>query len=279
MGQKNIIGLSVIIIAGNEEKMIADCLRSCLWADELVLVAANSTDKTVSIAQKVAGKKLVIRRTFDEYNKNFSRWRNLGWRASSGRWLLYVDADERVTSNLHRQINKIILSPIKSHKSYYAIPRQNHYLGKRVRFGGSYPDYVKRLFYRPDFSGFSGILHEEPKVNGQMGYLAGHLRHFTHRDLTSMLQKTIAWTDVEAKNLYLHHHPPVVWWRFIRMMLTKFFQRLISQQMWRDGTVGWISVIFETFDTFIIYARLWELQQQNNKINHDKKSRHLRPLP
>jgi hypothetical protein len=94
-----------------------------------------------------------------------------------------------------------------------------------------------------------------------MGYLKHDLLHFTHTDLTSMLQKSIAWTDMEARAIHAGNHPPVVWWRFIRMMLTKIWQRLIREQIWRDGTVGWISLIFETFDTFIIYARLWELQQ------------------
>jgi (heptosyl)LPS beta-1,4-glucosyltransferase len=266
MAKINSDKISIIILAGNEEKIISDCLKSCLWADQIVLVAANSTDKTISIAKKLASKKLVVKTVFDEYNKNFSRWRNLGFKSAKFDWIFYVDSDERVTNDLKKEIQSIISQPPKS-LTYYAIPRQNYYLGHRVKYGGSYPDYVKRLFHRLNFKGYSGDLHEEPLVSGSPTHLAGHLLHYTHRDLSSMLQKTIAWTDLEAQNLYRHHHPPVVWWRFPRMMFTKFFERLILQQMWRDGVVGWISVIFETFDTFIIYARLWEIQQQNNKIN------------
>jgi hypothetical protein len=79
-----------------------------------------------------------------------------------------------------------------------------------------------------------------------------------------MLIKSISWTDTEAKMLLAVNHPPVVWWRILRMMFTKIWERLIRQQMWRDGTVGWISAIFESFDTFMIYARLWELQQKRS---------------
>jgi hypothetical protein len=79
-----------------------------------------------------------------------------------------------------------------------------------------------------------------------------------------MVNKTLVWTDMEAQALFQNNHPPIVWWRFIRMMLTKIWERLIVQKMWRDGTVGWISVLFETFDTFLIYARLWEIQQKQN---------------
>ncbi|MFA6250708.1 MAG: glycosyltransferase family 2 protein [Candidatus Shapirobacteria bacterium] len=259
--------ISIIVLAGNEQAMIGDCLKSCLWADKIILVAANSTDNTIDIAKTIVPSKLTIIRTFDEYNKNFSKWRNLGFQSTTTKWLLYVDADERVTPDLALEIKKLL----KFHNTdtnYYVIPRENYYLGLRVKYGGSYPDYVKRLFLKPHFSGFTGILHEEPIVTGSFGYLNFPLRHFTHRDLSSMLTKTMAWTDVEATKIYQQGHPPVVWWRFFRMILTKFWQRFFCQQMWRDGVVGWISVIFEVFDTFIIYARLWELQ--NSSLSKSK---------
>ena len=80
-----------------------------------------------------------------------------------------------------------------------------------------------------------------------------------------MLQKTIIWTQTEAEALYQSHHPPVYWWRFLRMILTTIWLRLVKQQMYRDGVVGWISAIFESYNTFIIYARLWQMQQNQIK--------------
>ena len=254
--------LSIIILAGNEESMIFDCVKSCLWADQLILVAANSTDLTKKIAQDIDSKIKIVE-TFDEYNKNFSKWRNLGYKAATSDWILYIDADERITPELKEEIENTINQDKTD--SYYVIPRANHFLGKRVRYGGSYPDYVKRLYNSKFFKGYQGVLHEEPIIEGKLGYLKNDLLHFTHRDLSSMMKKTIVWTDMEAQALFESNHPPVVWWRFPRMMITKFWERLIKQKMWKDGMVGWISVLFETFDTFIIYARLWELQQ--NKIN------------
>ncbi len=260
MKEKNI---SIIILAGNEEKMITDCLKSCSWVEEIILVAANSTDKTVKLAKKIVPRIKIVK-SIDQYNRKFSKWRNLGFKASSKQWLFYVDADERVTPRLKKEIIKK-LSLKKNKATHYALPRANYYLGKRVRHGGSYPDYVKRLFNRDYFKGYQGILHEEPIIEGAIAYLKADLLHYTHRDLHSMLNKTLVWTDMEAQALFQNNHPPVVWWRFIRMMLTKIWQRLILQRMWQDGVVGWISVIFETFDTFLIYARLWELQQKQNK--------------
>jgi len=257
--------LSIIVLAGNEAEVIKDCLKSASFADEIILVLANSSDDTEKIT-KTLKLPLKIVKTFDEYHKNFSKWRNLGFKAATGDWILYLDADERISSDLQKEI----LSTINTNQlfSYFVIPRANYFLGKRVRFGGSYPDYVKRLYLRKDFSGYQGYLHEEPIIKGTFSYLKNDLLHYTHRNLTSMIQKTLIWTDMEAQALFDSHHPPVVWWRFPRMMLTKIWERLIKQQMWRDGTVGWISVIFETFDTFIIYARLWEKQVYESQSRH-----------
>ncbi len=257
--------LSIIVLAGNEKEVIKDCLISAGFADEIILVLANSNDDTEKIAKSL-NLPIKIVKTKDEYNRNFSKWRNLGYKASSGDWLLYLDADERISPQLRDEITKTIIKPLSY--TYFVIPRANHYLGKRVRYGGSYPDYVKRLYLRKKFSGYQGYLHEEPVIEGNFGYLKQDLLHYTHRNLSTMLQKTLVWTDMEAQALFDSGHPPVVWWRFIRMMLTKFWQRLIKEQMWRDGTVGWISVIFETFDTFIIYARLWEKQVYESQSRH-----------
>jgi hypothetical protein len=177
--------------------------------------------------------------------------------------------DEVVTESLQKEVLQTITDnrgQSTENISYYAIPRANYFLGKRVRYGNSYPDYVKRLFLRKNFDGYTGILHEEPKITGEMGYLKNDLLHFTHRDLNSMVSKTNNWTDMEAQALFEAHHPPVYWWRFPRMMMTKFWERAVVQKMWKDGTVGWISVIFEMFDTFVIYAKLWELQQKSDKL-------------
>ena len=256
--------ISIIILAGNEEQMIVDCLKTCNWVEEIILVAANSTDQTVALAKKTIPNIKIVK-TFDEYNKNFSKWRNLGFKSATKDWILYIDADERITTRLKNNITKVVNS--KSKYTHYAIPRANHFLGQRVRYGGTYPDYVKRLFKKDFFKGYKGVLHEQPIIDGELGYLTSDLLHYTHRDLTSMVKKTIVWTDTEAQALFKSGHPPIVWWRFIRMMLTKIYQRLIKEKMYQDGQVGWVSVLFESYNTFLIYARLWELQQkQNQKI-------------
>ncbi|MCJ7792459.1 MAG: glycosyltransferase family 2 protein [Candidatus Marinimicrobia bacterium] len=251
--------LSVVIITRNEAKNIAACLQSVQWADEVILVDSGSTDKTREIAQKAGAK--IISLPFKELA--FAQWRNEGLKAAKGKWLLYVDADERVTPELKKEIETLIKG--KPDVAAYQIPRRNYYLGKEVRYGGAWPNYVKRLFLREKLKRWEQKLHEDPVFEGELGTLKNPLLHQAHQSLTAMMAKTSQWSKIEAELLDEAHHPPVTWWRILRMMLTEFWERGIKLQGWRDGTVGWIELIFQMFSRFATYAQLWELQQKKKK--------------
>lgn len=254
--------ITAVIIAGNEQHKINACLQSVSWCQNIILVLANSTDKT-ELEAKSTGLKIKILKVYDSYGKKFAKWRNIGLNATKTKWILYIDADEIVTPALRQEIISLVQLP--PNQTHFAIPRANHFLGQRVKYGGTYPDYVIRLYRKDSLDKWTGQLHEKAIVAGNLGYLTNDLLHFTHNDLTTMLQKTIIWTQTEAEALYQSHHPPVYWWRFLRMILTTIWLRLVKQQMYRDGVVGWISAIFESYNTFIIYARLWQMQQNQIK--------------
>jgi glycosyltransferase involved in cell wall biosynthesis len=253
--------ISIIIIASNVESTIKDCLLSCRFAKEIILIT-NATDNTIAIAKKTLPLIKIYPSTDpNERYFNYSAARNIGLRYSTQPWILYVDDDERISFRLKKQIISILNSNTRI--TNYDIPRANYFMGHRVKYGGTYPDYVKRLFKKASLIRFEGVLHEQPVVIGPGSLLTGYFRHYTHRNLLLMLKKSIIWTNLEADLIFRTNHPPVVWWRIIRMMCTKLIHRLIIQKMWRDGIVGWISVIFETFDTYMIYSQLYEFQQNN----------------
>jgi glycosyltransferase involved in cell wall biosynthesis len=247
--------LSVIIIAKNEEKMIEDCLQSVKWAKEIILLDGGSKDKTLEIARKY-GAKIMPQEAKGE---DWGAWHNQGIKVAGGNWILYVDADERITPELKKEIQKVMG---ERKGAAFAMPRLNILLGRPLRFGGWYPDYQIRLFRKEKLKKWEGKLHERPIFEGSLVYLKNYMIHLSHRDLFSMVEKTKKWSDIEANLLLKAHHPPVVWWRILRIMLTEFFQRFIKYQAWRDGTVGWIEGLFQVFNKFLIYARLWELQNQ-----------------
>jgi len=248
--------ISIITITLNEEQMIDDCLKSAVWADELILLDGGSTDKTLQIAEKYQAKVF----SQEAKEKDWASWHNQGKIKATGDWIFYLDADERITPGLQKEIITIIKNK-NCHDSAFAVPRRNILLGKAMNFGGWYPDYQIRLFKKENLKKWQGRLHERPIFKGTLGYLKQQMLHLTHRDLSSMVEKTILFSNVEAQLLYQAGHPPVVWWRILKVMIWEFFDRFGKKQAWRDGIVGWIEGLFQVFNKFLIYARLWEKQQ------------------
>lgn len=253
------VKFSVVLCVKNEEKMVKDCLESVKWASEIVVIDDFSTDRTLEIVKRYTDK------IYQNRWNGFSQQKNYGFKKATGDWILFIDADERVLPALKREIQTEIKKPQNS-LSGYNIPRLNNILGKDLYFGGWYPDYQKRLVKREKFKKWEGKLHEQMLVFGQTGELKSPLHHLTHRNLSWMVEKSITYTKFEAEERLRINHPKITWWRFFRPMTQEFFYRLITKSGWRDGIVGWIEVIYQTFNKFLIYARLWEMQRKREML-------------
>ncbi len=242
-----------IIITKNEEEMLEDALKSLSFCDEILVVDNNSTDGTLEIAEKYKARIIKSKTT------NFSELRNLGKENATSEYILYIDADERVDDVLR----KSVLFEIKSNSSYsaYRINRKNFYLGKN-----EWPkvEKLERLFKKEKLMGWKGEIHESPVVDGDIGQIDGTLLHFTHRNLSQMLKKTIDWSDTESKIRLEAQHPRMTWWRFPRVMITAFFKSYVSEKGYKVGSAGLIESVYQSFSTFITYAKLWEAQNKKN---------------
>lgn len=250
--------ISAIILTRNEEEIIKDCLESVKWTDEIVVVDNGSTDETLDIVKKYGAK--IVR---SPVGNSFADHRNIGAKAARGEWLLYVDADERVTPLLKSEIESVISGQllVSGEYSAYAIPRRNIRLTKELHWGGWWPDYVLRLIRKDKLKGWKGDLHEQPEIEGEIGHLKEAFVHFSHRgSLEHKLQNTISWSKIEAQKLYEANHPPMNVKRFISAMGREFYKRMIKYQAFRDGTEGVMEAIYQVFSVFITYARLWEMQ-------------------
>jgi len=250
------IKISGVVIAKNAENIIADCLDSLSFCEEILVIDSKSEDRTRGIAEKMGAKVI-------EYSsEDFSDMRNMGMKKALGEWLLYVDADERVTKELESSIKRKVLESRGDNFSAFRIKRKNFYFGNHE---WPYIEHLERLFKKDKLEGWYGKLHESPKVKGDIGTLEGFLLHYTHRNLTAMVNKTIEWSKIEAELRFKSGHPKMNWWRFPRVMLTAFFDSYIRQEGWKVGAVGLIESMYQSFSIFITYARLWEMQQENNK--------------
>ena len=247
--------ISTIIVAKNAEELISDCLDSVSFSNQVLVVDNDSKDRTVEIAEKKKAKVIGIEST------DFSEIRNFGLKNADGSLILYLDTDERVSRSLKEEILKI--AEEGSPKAAYSIPRKNFYFGNHE---WPYVEKIERLFKKDNLRGWKGKIHESPIVDGKVGELKNPILHYTHRDLSSMVKKTLEWSKIEAELRFKSNHPKMTWWRFPRVMLTGFIDSYYRQKGYKAGTVGIIESMYQGFSILVTYARLWELQQKNEKI-------------
>ena len=247
--------LSVIIIARNEEPRIKKCIEALDFADEILVIDNNSTDKTAEVASRHDARVVSL------HELDFAKLRNIGADTAESSWILYVDADETVTPQLASSIRKAIQTDEELYGGY-ELYRRNHYLGARWPKS----EWMLRLIRKNALQGWHGRLHETALVKGSVGKLEGILLHDTHRTLSEMVDKTNEWSETEAALRYSIHHPSITWWRILRVILTGFWHSFVAQGGWRAGTVGWIESIYQGFSMFVTYAKLWELQQKDTHV-------------
>ena len=255
MGKK----IGAIVIAKNEGKKIRNCLKSISWVDEIIFVDTGSSDNTKEIAKKFT--ESVYTYTTGSYDK----WRNFGLKKSSSEWILYVDADERVTGDLKKEVLKIIKQ--KGSTVAHAIPRRNIILGKEMKHGGWWPDYVIRFFKKKALKSWQGELHEQPVYNGELGYLQSPFVHIKHDNIGDMVEKTNKWSETEAKLMFKAGHPRMNITRFLTAMFREFWLRVVKHRAFLDRPEGMTYAIYQVWSRFVSYAKLWEVQIKKDDKN------------
>ncbi len=234
--------LSAIVIAKKDESKLSDCLKSLDWVKDLVLVDTTNL------------------------KGGFSDWRNEGEKRAKGDWILYVDADERITPALRQEVVSSIKYQVSSITAY-AIPRRNFIFGKEFKHGGQSPDYVKRLFKKSNFKGWTGELHEEPNFDGKVGHLKNPMIHIKEKTLSEMVEKTNKWSEIEARLMFEANHPPMNIFRFFTAGFREFWLRMVRQTAFLDGGEGVIYGMYQVYSRLISYAKLWEMQLKNESRN------------
>lgn len=242
--------LSIIILTRNVADEVVPAIKTSQFASEILIVDTGSTDNTIDICRKLGTK--IVHSTGD----SFAKWRNVGAKEAKGEWLLYVDSDERIPVKLANEIQETIANP--KHEAY-TISRYEIFLGKHLGHWGD--PRVLRLIKKSTLKRWEGKLHEQPKIDGTIGDLRHQMVHLSHKNIDEKIHNTLLWSKMEAKMLLDAGHPKMSGWRFIRIMLTEFWYRAIKQGLWKDGTEGWIEIIYQMFSKFITYERLWESQR------------------
>jgi len=243
--------VSCTIICCDEEENIRAALESVKWCDEIVVVDSFSTDRTLEICREYTD------RIYQRSWPGFVEQKAFALEQVRSPWVLNLDADERVSLELRREIEEALRAP---RVDGYYVPRLVYYLGRWWRRGGWYPDYRLRLFRR-DKAVWGGVdPHEKVVLHGRTARLRGPLLHYTYRDIADHLATINCFTSVAARELALRGRTasrsdlllrPL--WRFLRSYLLRLG--------FAEGLAGLFVAQCAAFYVFAKYAKLWEATQ------------------
>jgi glycosyltransferase involved in cell wall biosynthesis len=249
--------VSAIVVCFNEERNIGACLESLRWCDEIVVVDAFSTDRTVEICRRYTDR--IIQRPWAGYRDQ----KAFAHSQATKDWVLLVDSDERVTPEVKEEIQ----NALKRYGQEYAgfsLPRLVFYLGRWWRRGGWYPDYSVRLFRREQASWGGSDPHEKIIVNGKVRRLHHPLSHFSYRDMEDHLHRINRFTSISSREI----HKEGGRWRLTDALfrpMFRFFGFYVLKRGFLEGFAGFYVAVTAAMYVFLKYAKLWELELEERK--------------
>ncbi|MBI5476072.1 MAG: glycosyltransferase family 2 protein [Ignavibacteriales bacterium] len=242
--------ISVIIITHNEESNIEECLKSINWIDEIIIVDSQSTDKTVSLAQNYT-KNIFIKEWL-----GYSAAKNFALQQCKYDWVLWLDADERITPELAEEIKEII-NIQNNNYSGYEVARRAYFLGKWIKHCGWYPGYVTRLFKKENVKFDDSAVHEKIIINGEISRLKNDLLHFTDDNLYHYLHKFNRYTSLAVEDLTRSRKIFSIYDIIVRPTFL-FFKMYFIRKGFLDGMHGFILSLLSASYVFVKYAKLAE---------------------
>jgi glycosyltransferase involved in cell wall biosynthesis len=251
--------LSVVIATYNEEHNIKACLDSVRrLADEIIVVDGSSTDNTRKIARRFGAKVYQVK-NHPMFHKN----KQIAVDKAQGKWILQLDADERLSPGLKKEINQIITQKKSAHAGYY-LPRKNWFLTRFLTKGGQYPDYVIRLFLNGKGKFPQKSVHEQIAISGSVGYLTNDLIHLSDPSFSRYLERFNRYTSLDAQMLFQAGRRPSFYFAlqsFVVKPVFWFIKTYFRHKGFVDGLPGFIFSLMSSLRFPVIYIKFWELSQ------------------
>lgn len=244
--------ISVAIITKNEEGNIRECLKSVKWADEIVVVDNGSMDRTLEICREYGAQ------VHKEDWKGYAGQKNSAIEKTRNEWVLSLDADERVSPELRREI-EATLEGCPSVDGYF-IARKNYFLGRWIRHCGWFPDLNLRLFRKSRGRFQERSVHERVNLKGKTARLKTPLVHETYRSLEEFLQRMDRYSSLAAREMQKEGKK----FRFTQVLFHPpftFLQMYFLRAGFLEGYFGFILAGLYSYYTFAKYTKLRELEK------------------
>ncbi|MFZ5932879.1 MAG: glycosyltransferase family 2 protein [Patescibacteria group bacterium] len=248
------MNISAVVLTKNEERNIAACLKGLAFCDEILVIDDGSNDKTHKIA-KSYGAKVYIR----ELEGDFARQRNFGQDMAKGRWILFVDADERVSQELQEEIVKETSRENNPYSGYY-LKREDYLWGKKLCYGETTNLKFLRLA-RKGAGRWKRRVHEFWRIVGRTRTLKNPLLHYPHQTLREFISDINFHSTLHAKaNLEEGKSSNLLKIMFYPKL--KFFRNYILRLGFLDAEAGFVVALLMSFHSFLAWSKLWLMQRK-----------------
>lgn len=256
------VDVSATVLTLNEEENIRECLETLTWCDEIIVVDSYSDDATVEIANEYTDK------IYNHERTGYSEpARKKAVEKASGDWICMVDADERLSDSLIKELKELIEEG--SSDVIYA-PRKNYILGQWIDCAGWWPDY-RPVLYKTETAELSSTIHEFISFpnSSNKTYLdkkdRNSIIHFNYTDINDFISRTNKYTSVEGKQKEFKY------WKIIILPLYEFTKRFVYLKGYRRGMVGFLLAVFMSWYRFLTMAKSWQYKNIGKKENINKK--------
>jgi len=249
--------ITATVITFNEEHNIAAALESLSWADEIIVVDSESTDRTVEIARSFTD------RVFVRPWPGYSGQKNFAAHQAVNDWILSLDADERISPELAREIEQLKQRDEPT-ASAFEMPRLTFYLGRWIKHSGWRPDYKLRLYDRNRARWEGDYVHETLELEGKVERLAGNILHYTVRDASEHHLRMDRYTTLAAKQAYAQGKRAT----YIQLSLSPvaaFLSSYFFKLGFLDGVAGLAIARFAAHYEFLKKLKLWEMRKADNR--------------
>ncbi|MAG59677.1 hypothetical protein CMO96_02715 [Candidatus Woesebacteria bacterium] len=245
--------LSAIVLTKNEEKNIGKCLESLNWCDEVLVIDDYSTDTTANIAKKYGAR--VFKRSL---NDDFAKQRNFGLKKVKGEWVLFVDADERISGDLASEIKEKI---VQTNEVGFYIRRRDFLWGRELKHGEvGKAEFIR--FGKKNAGSWKRKVHEFWEIHGEVGKLDTPLRHYPHQTIREFVEHIEYFSTLHAQERR-REGEKASFLKVIVWPLAKFFRNWIVKLGFLDGTQGFLVAILMSFHSFLSWSKLWLMQKSN----------------
>ena len=251
--------LTVLIPCKNERLNIRACILSArAAADEILVADSGSTDETLEIARAARGCRIIEREWV-----GYADFKNWAIPQARHEWVLILDADERVTSELAAEIRELLLNPPVGIDAY-RIRRRTFFLGREIRHSGWRHETITRLIRR-DVCRYRNVrVHEEIDIDpSRVGELRQALLHYSFPSYADLVEKQLRYSRLAAQDAF-ERGKRASWLKLLTIFPLRFLQSYVLRLGFLDGLAGIQICTLIAFGSFLKQGRLWELEVAAN---------------